>query len=131
MSFEYSTTTHPAAEELAELFAQTDWARHRDADAVKVMAGCTPVFVAVRHNGVLVGYGRALSDGVFRALLDDIVVDKGCRGRGIGNRIVASLLEQLGGIDEVFLNTGPHLEQFYGRHGFKAFGGLTMVAESP
>ncbi len=121
----------PTAQELASLFAQAGWARHRTLDEIEAMRAATTVFAAVRDGGRLVAFGRALCDGAFRALVDDVIVDEGCRGRGIGSMVMEALMQRLCGIDEVFLNTGPELERFYGRYGFSTFGGLTMVAESP
>jgi predicted GNAT family N-acyltransferase len=127
MRYTCSQTEKPTAEELRKLFLQVDWARNRSIDQIAILIATTPVFVAVRLGGKLVGYGRALSDGACRALLDDIIVDKDQRGKGLGKMIMMSLMEQLAGIDEVFLNTGPHLETFYPKYGFRKFEGLTML----
>jgi predicted N-acetyltransferase YhbS len=74
----------------------------------------------------VVGFGRAISDGAFRALVDDVVVDASHRGQGLGFEIVKRLLTQLHDVDEVFLNTGPHLERYYGQFGFERFRGVAM-----
>ncbi|MBD3243905.1 MAG: GNAT family N-acetyltransferase [Chitinivibrionales bacterium] len=124
-----STDTKPSSAELSRLFSQTGWAAGRQGGDIEIMLANTQVFVAVRKAGTLVGFGRALSDGVYRALVDDIVVDESCRGQGLGAHIMESLMRQLSGIEEVFLNTGPNLEHFYARFGFAGFGGLTMKAE--
>jgi GNAT superfamily N-acetyltransferase len=124
-----STRALPSAAELARLFAQVDWARHRTRPGTRRLLKRTKVFVTVRDGQRLVGFGRALTDGLYRALVDDIIVDASHRNRGIGALIVGGLMKELSSVEEVFLNTGPHLERFYGRHGFREFGGLTMKAE--
>lgn len=121
-----STDVLPTAPELAGLFAQAHWARHRNYDDIEKLLAHTDVFVAVRDGERLVGFGRALSDGVCRALLDDIIVDQAHRGRGVGHVVVESLMRQLSGIEEIFLNTEHHLQTFYREFGFQAFDGLTM-----
>ena len=121
-----STDVLPSVSELAGLFAQVHWARHRKQADIQRLLANTRVFVTVRQGQDLVGFGRALSDGVCRALLDDIIVDQAHRGRGIGHTIVKSLMSQLSGIEEVYLNTDPPLESFYKDFGFQAYAGLTM-----
>ena len=124
-----STDALPSISELLGLFAQAGWARKRNHGDIDRLLQNTDVFVVVRHGGSLVGFGRALSDGVFRALVDDIIVDQAHRSQGIGQIIVRTLMKQLSAVEEVFLNTGHHLESFYSKCGFKEFDGLTMVAE--
>jgi hypothetical protein len=51
----------------------------------------------------LVGYARALTDGRFRALIDDVVVDEAQRGSGIGSEIMRRLVGYVTRVDEVFL----------------------------
>jgi predicted GNAT family N-acyltransferase len=121
-----STDVLPTIHELARLYAQAHWALHRSQDDIEKLLVNTDVFVAVRDGESLVGFGRALSDGVFRALLDDIIVDQAHRAQGVGHIVVESLMSQLSHIEEVYLNTDHHLETFYGEFGFKEFDGLTM-----
>jgi predicted GNAT family N-acyltransferase len=124
-SFKISSEA-PGAVELLHLFKQADWARHRSlADTEKLMPR-VDVFIVIRDEGRLIGYGRALCDGVFRAILDDIIVDEEYRGGGVGRLIVEGLMQQLDGIEEVLLHTEQHLEGFYKRFGFENFHGLTM-----
>ena len=125
-----STTAKPSTAELARLFAQATWAASRDEATIRTILDHTAVFVTVRKDGVLVGFGRALSDGACRALVDDVVVDTELRESGIGSRIMSSLMAQLEGIEEVFLNTGPALQAFYARFGFVPHEGLTMRADA-
>jgi len=40
----------------------------------------------------LVGFGRATSDGIFRAVLWDVVVIRDLEGQGLGRRLVETLL---------------------------------------
>ena len=122
-----STTVPPSASELRDLFAQTTWASGRSEDDLGQLVRTLDVFVCARVNGRLVGFGRAISDGLYRALLDDVVVDEGARGAGVGHAVVRSLMEQLAPVEEVFLNANEGLAPFYEADGFEPFGGLTMV----
>ncbi len=85
------------------------------------------VFVTIRENSELIGFGRAISDGVYRALIDDVIVDNSYQKLGLGKVIVENLLKQLTGIEGIFLNTKPDLEGFYKKFGFKkVVGTITM-----
>lgn len=128
MNNSYTMTDGDAlkAAELLRLFKQTNWAQHRTLIDVERLLQKMDIFVAVRDQKRLIGFGRAITDGVFRAILDDIVVDDLYRGQGVGAFIVEGLLDQLRGIEEILLHTERHLEDFYAKYGFKAFQGLTM-----
>ncbi|MFD2563817.1 GNAT family N-acetyltransferase [Aquimarina rubra] len=118
----------PIAEELRNLFLQTSWAKERSLNDIRLLLQNTTVFIVMRDTNTeqLIGFGRALSDGVYRALLDDIVVDTVYRKQGLGKRIVKELLDQLLGVEQIFLNTKPDLAAFYNQFGFAKSEVLTM-----
>jgi predicted GNAT family N-acyltransferase len=128
MSSQYKISTNipPKAEELMLLFAHTTWAKKRSVIRVRYLLERTDTYVTIRDGGKLIGYGRALTDGFFRALIDDIIIDRKYQKRGLGGQIVNELLNSLADVEEVFLNTGEHLEEFYTRYGFKRAKCLTM-----
>ena len=69
----------------------------------------------------LVGFGRASSDGVFRAVLWDVVVASPHAGRGLGRMLVQALLEApcVAAAERVYLMT-TESRGFYERLGFSA-----------
>jgi GNAT superfamily N-acetyltransferase len=67
----------------------------------------------------LIGFTRALSDGVHRAYVEDVVVDPAYRGQGIGEKLVAALMEELAGVHIVSLFCLPERADFYRRNGFE------------
>lgn len=75
----------------------------------------------------LVGFSRAISDGVHRAYVEDVVIDPGYRGGGIGEKVVALLMEQLGDVHITSLFCEPERVNFYSRNGFKASKTQVMV----
>jgi GNAT superfamily N-acetyltransferase len=112
--------------ELQTLLRQAHWAAQRDLKSIEILLAANPVRVAVFFHGELVGFGRAITDGLFRAHLDDIVVDNAHRGKGIGAGIVRSLIEQLSIVEAIYLNTEPDMEGFYSKCGFDRFNGVTL-----
>jgi N-acetylglutamate synthase-like GNAT family acetyltransferase len=126
VKFEINITELPSENELKNLFSQTTWASKRQNRDIRKMLENLIVFVTIRENSKLIGFGRAVSDGIYRALIDDIIVDTTHQKRGLGKVIVKNLLKQLDGIDEIFLNTKPDLEGFYKKLGFIKVNTITM-----
>ena len=86
------------------------------------------VAVTAWHGSQLVGFGRATSDGIFRAVLWDVVVDGAYQGRGLGRQIVEGLLERpcLRRVERVYLMT-TNSSGFYERLGFSGEHGQQLL----
>lgn len=78
-------------------------------------------FAAVFDGELMVGMGRALSDNVSDAYIQDIAVLKSYRGLGIGSDIVRFLIQTLKarGVDWIALIGEPGTEKFYIPLGFQ------------
>lgn len=116
----YSSSAPVRPEDLQTLFQQTDWAANRTLDQIEHMLTGTYAYVGVWLEAKLIGFGRAVSDGVFRAFIEDVIVDSTWRGQGIGDRIMRHLLEQLNAVEEIVLCCHDDLVSFYARYGFAA-----------
>ena len=83
-----------------------------------------PVFGNSRYkcvafdDGQLVGAGRALADGHDCSYICDIAVLPSLQGTGLGQQIVAWLVEQSRGHKKIILYSVPGKEAFYKRFGF-------------
>lgn len=84
----------------------------------------------VYGDGQLIGAGRAISDGVWRAALFDVVVLPEHQGKGIGTRIIESLLEN-GNVDVVMLYAAPGKEEFYRKFGFQRMKTAMAIMDNP
>jgi ribosomal protein S18 acetylase RimI-like enzyme len=95
------------------------WATGRSASQLRRMLGGSQVVVSAWQGRTLVGFGRATSDGVFRAVLWDVVVAEDQQGRGVGRRIVETLLASppVAAAERVYLMTTTG-EGFYEKLGF-------------
>jgi spermidine synthase len=78
-------------------------------------------FVVARHGGEVVGMGRAISDGVSDAYIQDVVVLKKYRGQGIGKKIILAIVAFLKKeeIDWIGLIGAPGTGRFYEQAGFR------------
>ena len=79
-------------------------------------ASHTTVFV--RQGDRLIGFGRALSDGVYQAAIYDVAVLPEFQGKGIGTAIVKNILDRLASCS-VILYASPGKEAFYRTLGFR------------
>jgi len=82
-----------------------------------------------KSTGKAVGMGRAISDGVSDAWLQDIVVLKRCRGRGLGRAMIRKLIGHCKsrGLVWVGLVAEPGTRKFYEPLGFGTLPGEPMV----
>ena len=95
------------------------WAANRsNSDLKRMLAGST-VVVSLWRGKRLVGFGRAHSDGIHRAVLWDIVVAGDLQGKGLGRRVVEALLAAptIRNVERVYLMT-TNSAGFYKQLGF-------------
>tara|TARA_B100000925_G_scaffold275599_1_gene242008 strand:- start:295 stop:783 length:489 start_codon:yes stop_codon:yes gene_type:complete len=98
----------------------TSWAKNRKIKDLKQCLANSDVIVSLWINNKILGFGRALSDGVYRSVLWDIVIDDDYQGKGYGKLIVNSLLEskKIKPSEKVYLMTSNQ-KDFYCQIGFK------------
>lgn len=96
--------------------------------AARIIAG-SHCFVLAREGGAVAGMGRALSDRVSDAYVQDVFVLPAYRGRGVAFAIVAALLGRLerDGLRWVGLVAEPGSLGLYERLGFTPMPGATPL----
>jgi len=107
------------------------WADDRTPSQLRQMLNGSAAAISAWDGCTLVGFGRATSDGVFRAVLWDVVVASSHQGQGLGRRIVESLLEQpcINNAERVYLMT-TNSSGFYEQIGFKAMNTQKLMLKS-
>ena len=68
------------------------WAKNRKINDLKKCLANSDVIVSLWVDNEIVGFGRALTDGIYRGVLWDIVIDQNHQGKGYGKLIVNNLL---------------------------------------
>ena len=68
------------------------WAKSRTIHDLKKCLANSDVIVSIWVGKEIVGFGRALTDGIYRGVLWDIVIDQNHQGKGFGTLIVKNLL---------------------------------------
>ncbi|RZO13630.1 MAG: N-acetyltransferase, partial [Synechococcus sp. MED-G135] len=95
------------------------WAENRTTSDLKKMLAGSTVVVSLWRGKRIVGFGRAHSDGIHRAVLWDVVVAGDLQGRGLGRRVVEALLAApaIRNAERVYLMT-TNSAGFYKQLGF-------------
>ena len=108
----------------------TSWARNRSTSNLRRMLRGSVAVVSLWEEGVLVGFGRANSDGIYRAVLWDVVIDEGHQGQGNGKLLIEALLEHraLAGVERVYLMT-TNQAGFYKQLGFEQIESQTLMGK--
>lgn len=115
------------AAQLIHLYRQAPWAKHRALEQAQAMLAKTDVVISAWDGTRLVGFGRVLTDYVFRASIWDVIVDREYQGRKIGTEIVRRILDHptLQQVELFWLCT--RMPGFYERLGFSAKEQTGMV----
>ena len=123
---DYSFDREIELQQLQDLFRQTGWANRRSVEGIQQMLDGTPLTLGAWEGDRLVGFVRVITDGIYRALIDDVVVEQSKRGTGIGSELMQRITERLAEVEEVFLRCGEHVVPFYERHRFERSNGVIM-----
>ncbi len=96
------------------------WAVGRSSRELRQMLAASNVVVSLWRGKRIVGFGRATSDCIYRAVLWDVVVAGDLQGYGLGRKVVEALLDapQLKSVERVYLMT-TNSSNFYRQLGFK------------
>jgi len=116
-------------QQLIVLYKDAGWWKEEndgvDPDFIQKIIDGSFCFAVAMKNDEIIGMGRAISDGVSDAYIQDVVVLKSFRGRGIGaiimDKIVAFLKSKK--ISWIGLIAEPGAISFYDRYGFSRMEG--------
>ena len=113
--------------EAAALYVEAGWMESADeAETAKMLCGTYAVSAAF-HEGRLIGFMRAFSDGVGDAYMLDLIVNKQYRRLGIGRKILENLADYLKrqGIEWILCIGAPDTGEFYSRTRAQTMTGYT------
>ena len=126
--------TDPDRQAVKKLYQEAGWWRSGDETA----DGCLWIDTLVSHSfcftgafcgSELIGMGRAISDGVSDAYIQDVVVLKKFRQAGIGQRIILEIIRflQQRHIGWIGLIAEPGTQSFYQKLGFSPMPGYAPM----
>jgi ribosomal protein S18 acetylase RimI-like enzyme len=110
--------------QIAELYREQGWWLACDEgrnDLIPNLIAGSHCFVIATDGVSIVGMGRAISDGISDAYIQDLSVRHDCRNKGIGKMILKTLLERLraDGIGWIGLIAESGSKTLYQRAGFR------------
>ena len=96
------------------------WAKNRTIHDLKKCLANSDVIISLWVENEIVGFGRALTDGIYRGVLWDIVIDQNHQGKGFGTLIIKNLLssEKIKNTQKLYLMT-TNKKFFYSQFDFK------------
>ena len=104
--------------DVMKLYNDAGWWGERQEQAIENMLREVPS-VGAWIGDTLIGFARAVTDGKFRAYIEDVVIHSSYREEGIGTKLVSKLLNELLHIDVISLFCEEHLIPFYEKSNFK------------
>ena len=98
----------------------TFWAKSRTISDLKKCLANSDVIVSIWVGNEIVGFGRALTDGIYRGVLWDIVIDQNHQGKGFGTLVIKNLLssKKIKNTKKLYLMT-TNKKNFYSQFNFK------------
>ena len=96
------------------------WAKSRTINDLKKCLANSDVIVSLWVGNEIVGFGRALTDGIYRGVLWDIVIDKNHQNKGFGTLILKNLLssKKIKNTKKLYLMT-TNKKRFYSQFNFQ------------
>ena len=104
------------------------WAKDRTINDLKKCLANSDVVISIWFRNNIVGFGRGLSDGVYRGVLWDIVIDQNHQGKGYGKLIMNNLLnsKKIKNTKKIYLMT-TNKKLFYSQIDFKEVTSQTLL----
>lgn len=114
--------------QLIRLYRQAPWAKDRTVEETRRMLEQTDLVLSAWDGDRLVGFGRVLTDYVYRASIWDVIVDANYQGQDIGTQIMQRILHHpaLSRVELFWLCTRDK-QAFYEKLGFSSKEQTGMV----
>jgi GNAT superfamily N-acetyltransferase len=108
-------------DELLAFYKREWWTDDRERDGVQRMLTGSDLVISATSGEDLVGFVRAITDGVYRAAIFDLIVDPAWRGRGLGVELIerAHAHPVLAGCRRVELICVEEMVPFYAKRGYE------------
>ncbi|WP_320680971.1 GNAT family N-acetyltransferase [Prochlorococcus sp. MIT 1314] len=104
------------------------WAKNRTINDLKKCLAKSDVIISLWVGNEIVGFGRALTDGIYRGVLWDIVIDQNHQGKGFGTLIVKNLLssKEIKNTKKLYLMT-TNKQLFYSQFNFEEVSSQNLL----
>lgn len=114
-----------SAHELKALYDDVHWWPERDIGLIEIMLR-NGLYVAAWSGYEIVGFCRTISDGVFRAYIEDMCVRTDYQRQGIGSKLLNKMMKELQTVHIVSLFCSSDLVDHYKWNHFKETNQIVM-----
>lgn len=118
-------------EQLHQLYQTVWWANERSLEqTVACVKGSQVCIGLLDDNDRLVGFTRIITDGIFKAVIFDVIVCQSQRGQKLGLRLIDLVKSHsvLKHVQHIELYCLPEMESFYSNLGFTTeLGGVKLM----
>lgn len=107
--------------DLMELYQNESWCHNRTREDVEKMLAATDVIIGlVDERDRLIGFARAMTDFIYRAMIFDVIVKQTHRKMGLGAKLMDAVVNhpQLQAVETISLGCLSPMIPFYKRWGF-------------
>lgn len=114
------TLSEALADQLHALYQNEWWSAGRTREETARVLKGSDLTLGLVEQGTLVGFARVLTDGVFKALIFDVIVAPEQRGTDLGRRLIDTIIAhpKLSGVKHFELYCRPGMVPFYEKWGF-------------
>ncbi|MCB0221882.1 MAG: GNAT family N-acetyltransferase [Chrysiogenetes bacterium] len=114
------TLSEALADQLHVLYQNEWWSAGRTREETARVLEGSDLTLGLVQEGTLVGFARVLTDGVFKALIFDVMVAPEQRGSDLGRRLIDEIIShpKLSGVKHFELYCRPRMVPFYEKWGF-------------
>ena len=104
------------------------WASDRRLQDLAIALQHSNPVISAWDGDRLIGFARAISDGIYRATIWDVVIHPDYQGAGLGRKLVETVLSHphVNRVERVYLMTTDR-QAFYKKIGFEVNSSTTMV----
>ena len=124
MTFQIKAVNHPETKNLHDILdlyiAEQWWDGPPLIEPVLEIIKGSHIFIGAFHGEKLIGMGRAISDGVSDAYIQDVTINKNYRNKNLGSLIIKKIIKELKK-DKIFwigLISEKNSHNFYKKIGF-------------
>lgn len=121
----YLTDTLPTFDHFANLHESSGLLKNKKGNYTREQlfqaASNSWYHISIYDNERLIAFGRMISDGIYQALICDVMVDPTYQNQGLGKQIIEQLLSKCkeSGIQSIQLFSAKGKQNFYKKLGFE------------
>ena len=128
----YTTTQTITSNEFIDILKRSTLGERRPIENKKCIQGMldhADILALALDDGKIIGVARAVTDFNYACYLSDLAVDVNYQKMGIGQKLIATVQEQLEDSCKIILLSSPDAVGYYPKIGFKGHDSAWVLAQ--